>query len=59
MMGASDAQIEEAARIAADTAKYSTYLHGLQVPIAEFKKQADEMGAYLASKAGETAARAA
>ncbi len=44
MMGASDEQIEEAARFAADTAKYSAYLHGLQIPFADFKKQADEMG---------------
>jgi AhpD family alkylhydroperoxidase len=49
MLGASDAQIEEAARFAADTTKYSTYLHGLQVDLQEFKKQADEMGEYLAS----------
>ena len=49
MMGATDAQIEEASRFAADTAKYSTYLHGLQVPIEDFKKQADEMGEYLAA----------
>jgi AhpD family alkylhydroperoxidase len=49
MMGASDAQIEEAARFAAETTKYSTYLHGLQVDLQEFKQQSDEMGAYLAS----------
>jgi AhpD family alkylhydroperoxidase len=49
MMGASDAQIEEAARFASDTAKYSAYLHGLQIDIQEFKKQADEIGEYLAS----------
>ena len=59
MMGASDAQIEEAARFASDTAKYSAYLHGLQVPLADFKKQADEMGAYLASKAAEAQGKAA
>ena len=49
MMGASDLQIEEAARFASDTAKYSAYLHGLQVPLDEFKRQADEMGEYLRS----------
>lgn len=48
MMGATDVQIEEAARFASDTAKYSTYLHGLQVPLADFKKQSDEIGEYLA-----------
>jgi len=59
MMGASDSQLEEAARFASDTAKYSTYLHGLQVPIEEFKKQADEMGEYLASHQPESSRRAA
>jgi AhpD family alkylhydroperoxidase len=56
MMGASDAQIEEAARFASDTSKYSTYLHGLQIDIQEFKKQADEMGAYMSAKAAREAA---
>ncbi len=55
-LGASDAQIEEAARFAADTAKYSAYLHGLQTDLQEFKKQADEIGAYMAEKAEERAA---
>jgi AhpD family alkylhydroperoxidase len=59
MMGATDAQIEEASRFAADTAKYSTYLHGLQVPIEDFRKQADEMGEYLASHAPQEAGRQA
>jgi AhpD family alkylhydroperoxidase len=59
MMGASDAQLEEAARFASDTAKYSAYLHGLQIPIADFKKQADEMGAYLAGKAADAGRKAA
>jgi len=54
MMGATDAQLEEAARFASDTAKYSTYLHGLQIDLTEFKKQADEIGAYLAQKASAT-----
>jgi AhpD family alkylhydroperoxidase len=56
MMGADDAQLEEAARFASDTAKYSAYLHGLQVPIADFKRQADEMGEFMARKAQEKAA---
>ena len=41
--------------MASDTAKYSTYLHGLQVPLDDFKKQTDEIGTYL----GEQAAKAA
>jgi AhpD family alkylhydroperoxidase len=59
MMGASDAQIEEAARFASDTSKYSTYLHGLQVPLDDFKKQADEMGEYLSKKAAKAQSKAA
>ncbi len=59
MMGATDAQIEEASRFASDTTKYSTYLHGLQVPLEEFKRQADEMGEYLASHQPATEERAA
>jgi AhpD family alkylhydroperoxidase len=49
MMGASEAQCEEAARFAADTSKYSTYLHGLQTSIDDFRRQADEMGEHLSS----------
>ena len=59
MMGASDAQREEASRFAADTAKYSTYLHGLQADLSDFKRQADEMGAHLAKKAEEASRKAA
>jgi len=47
MMGASDSQLEEASRFAADTSKYSTYLHGLGMDIDEFKRQTDEIGQYL------------
>ncbi len=56
MMGANDAQLEEAVRFAADTTQYSTYLHGLQMPIGDFKKQSDEMGEYLQEKAAKQAA---
>ena len=59
MMGATGAQIEEAARFAADTAKYSAYLHGLQIPLADFRRQADEMGDHLAKNAAGAERRAA
>ena len=49
MMGTTQEQLEEAARMAADTAKYSTYLHGLEIPIDDFKKQSNEMGEYIAA----------
>jgi AhpD family alkylhydroperoxidase len=55
MMGASEQEIEEAARFASDTAKYSAYLHGLQIDIDEFRKQADEMGAYLQEQMAKAA----
>jgi len=56
MLGTSDAAIEEANRMASDTAKYSTYLHGLQVPLDDFKKETDEIGTYLAAQAAKQAA---
>ena len=56
MMGTTDAQFEEANRMASDTAKYSTYLHGLQVDIGEFKKQTDEIGEHLRKQAEKQAA---
>ncbi len=49
MMGTTRQELEEAARMAAETAKYSTYLHGLQVPLEDFKQEADRMGEYVAS----------
>jgi len=56
MLGTSDAAIEEANRMASDTAKYSTYLHGLQVPLDDFKKETDEIGTYLGEQAAKQAA---
>lgn len=56
MLGATEAQIEEAVRMASETRKYSTYLHGLQIPIERFKQQSDEMGAYMQEQAEKQAA---
>jgi AhpD family alkylhydroperoxidase len=56
MMGATDAQVEEAVRMAAETRKYSTYLHGLQISLETFKQQTDEMGAHLQEQAQRQAA---
>jgi len=58
LMGAAEEQLEEASRFAADTSKYSTYLHGLGTEIEAFKRQADEIGEHLA-KQGEQEAKAA
>jgi AhpD family alkylhydroperoxidase len=59
MMGTTREQLEEAARMAADTAKYSTYLHGLEIPIEDFKKQSDEMGEFIAEHQPAESRRAA
>ena len=48
MMGTSDAQVEEAIRVAADTARYSAYLHGLGADLDEFKRHTDQIGEHLA-----------
>ena len=56
MMGATDAQIEEANRMASETSKYSAYLHGLQVDLNEFKKESDEIGEFVRKQAEQQAA---
>jgi AhpD family alkylhydroperoxidase len=56
MMGTTKEQLEEANRMASETAKYSTYLHGLQVDVGDFKRETDEMGRYLTEQAGKRAA---
>jgi AhpD family alkylhydroperoxidase len=55
MMGSTQAQLEEANRMASDTAKYSTYLHGNETDLGEFKKQTDEIGTYLGEQARKAA----
>ena len=59
MMGTTDVQLEEAARMASDTAYYSTYIHSQGTDLEEFKRATDEMGAHLAGKAAEAQSRAA
>jgi AhpD family alkylhydroperoxidase len=56
MMGTTKEQLEEANRMASETAKYSTYLHGLQVDVGDFKRETDEMGRYLTEQASRRAA---
>ncbi len=55
MMGSTSEQLEEANRMAADTSRYSSYLHGLQTDISEFKRQTDEIGQYLGEQARKAA----
>ena len=59
MMGTTDVQLEEAARVASDTAYYSTYIHSQGTDLEEFKRATDEMGAHLAGKAAEAQRKAA
>jgi AhpD family alkylhydroperoxidase len=59
MMGMSDQQLEEEARVAADTARYSTYLHGLGTDLEEFKRETDEIGEYLSTHQVEAESEAA
>ena len=59
MMGTTDLQLEEAARIASDTSLYSTYIHAQGTDLDEFKRATDEIGEHLARKAGEAAREAA
>ena len=53
MMGTSDAQLEEAGRVAAETAQYSTYIHSQGTDFEDFKRQTDEIGEHLARGAQE------
>jgi AhpD family alkylhydroperoxidase len=59
MTGTTDVQLEEAARMAADTSMYSTYLHGQSADLEEFKRATDEIGEHLGRRAQEAARKAA
>ena len=59
MFGTNDAQIEEANRMAAETSKYSSYLHGLQIPLEDFKRESDEIGKYAAEHMPQPESKAA
>ena len=56
MMGTSDEQLEEARRVASETVKWSTYLHGQQQDLDAFKRQTDEIGRHLGKQATKKAA---
>ena len=59
MMGTTDRQLEEAARMAADTSMYSTYIHSQSTDIKEFQTTTDEIGDHLGKRAEEAARKAA
>ncbi len=47
MLGATDAEIQEAVASAAETRHWSTVLNGANVPFDEFKKEWDEILAHI------------
>jgi AhpD family alkylhydroperoxidase len=59
MMGTTDQQLEEAARMASDTSMYSTYIHAQSTDIEDFKRATDEIGDHLGKRAEEAARKAA
>ncbi len=56
MMGTTGKQLEEARRMASETEKWSTYLHGMQMDLGEFRRQTDEIGENLRKQAARRAA---
>lgn len=59
MMGTTDRQLEEAARIASETAMYSTYIHAQSTDLDEFMRTTDEIGDHLRQRAEEAGRKAA
>ena len=47
MMGTTSGQFEEARRMASETAKWSTYLHGMQIPLEDFKAEVRRIAKYV------------
>jgi AhpD family alkylhydroperoxidase len=50
LFGATDAEIEYAVRYAKNSAGWSTYLNGMQVDLANFKKEVSEIVTYVRSQ---------
>jgi AhpD family alkylhydroperoxidase len=50
LMGASEQEVKEAVAMAALTRKWSTWLNGMQVDEAQFRKETDGMLKYIRSK---------
>ena len=59
MLGTTDVQLEEAARVAAETSMYSTYIHSQSTDIEEFKRVTDEIGEHITRSSQEAGKRAA
>ncbi len=51
--GAADEEIEDAVHFAKSSVGWSTYLHGLDIPLEEFKNEVDEIADYIRSKQPE------
>ncbi len=56
LLGATDAEIEESVRMAAETRKWSTYIHGLQLELGEFKASTDRAIEYVKAQQAQQAA---
>lgn len=59
MLGSTDLQLEEAARVASDTTYYSTYIHAQSADLEEFERATDEIGEHLARRAQGASRQAA
>jgi AhpD family alkylhydroperoxidase len=56
MLGATEQECEEASRFAAMTTQYSTYLHGLQVNLKDFREMTDRVGKHMQAQQAKMAA---
>lgn len=45
--GATEEEIEDAVHFAKSSVGWSTYLHGLQIPLEDFKKEVDRIAGYV------------
>ena len=50
--GATEEEIKEASLMALTVSAFSTYLHGRQVPLDQFREELKRIGDYLQAKAG-------
>jgi AhpD family alkylhydroperoxidase len=53
LMGTDEKQLEEAARVAAETALYSAYIHAQSTDIGDFQRMTDQIGDHIKRQSGE------
>ena len=54
-MGTTEDQLEEAARVAAETAMYSAYIHAQSTDLDDFQHMTDEIAEHSGSRGGQSA----